>query len=245
MGVRWVAVVIVVSLVACACAAEAPASLAERVPEAPPRPPDTQAGNDLATVESVVDGDTIHVSGVGTVRLIGVDTPETRHPDRGQECFGAEATVRMSELLPAGESVRLAYDQDRRDRFDRVLAYVYRGADELFINADLVRTGHARATDYPPNSAFKGEFSRLEAQARSTGEGLWSACPQPTPTPQPTSVSTSTSTSTTCDVAYPDVCLPPPPPDLSCSDTPSRSFRALPADPHELDGNSDGVACEL
>ncbi len=187
-------------------------------------------------VEAVVDGDTIRVRGVGTVRLIGIDTPETRHPERGEECFGPEASARTAELLPPGEPVRLTYDEDPRDRYDRTLAYVERAADGLFVNGDLVRTGHARAREYPPNTARAVELGRLEREARSAGAGLWGACPRPPDPPAPAGP---------CDAAYPDVCLPPPPPDLSCADAGATYFRALPPDPHGLDGNGDGVACEL
>jgi micrococcal nuclease len=194
-------------------------------------------GEQEAVIESVVDGDTIHVQGVGTVRLIGVDTPETRHPTRGQECFGPEASAHTASLLPAGEPVRLVYDEDPQDPYDRALAYVYRVRDALFVNADLVRAGYARARSYPPNTAHDFELAQLQREARAAGAGLWSVCEQPAPPPPGQGGS--------CDPAYPDVCLPPPPPDLGCGDTPERYFRALPPDPHHLDGNGDGVACEI
>lgn len=187
-------------------------------------------------VEEVVDGDTIRVSGVGAVRLIGIDTPETDHPERGVECFGPEASARTAELLPTGEPVRLTYDEERLDPFDRTLAYVERARDGLFVNGDLVHTGHARARQYPPNTARALELGDLERAARAAGAGLWSACPAADPVPAPTGP---------CDPSYPDVCVPPPPPDLSCADTDATYFRALPPDPHALDGNDDGVACEI
>jgi len=131
---------------------------------------------DEVTVESVTDGDTIVVSGGIRVRLIGMDTPETRHPDRGVECFGPEASARTAELLSPGEPVRLVYDVDRADRYERTLAYVYRSSDGLFVNAVLVTEGYARAGTYPPNVAHDAEFRRLEDGARSAGRGLWTAC---------------------------------------------------------------------
>jgi len=207
------------------------------VPGAGPGPLAAGAGPpDDRVVDAVVDGDTIRVRGIGTVRLIGIDTPETRHPERGEECFAPEASARTAELLPPGEPVRLTYDQDRRDRYDRTLAYVERAADGLFVNGDLVRSGHARAREHPPNTARALELGGLERAARSAGAGLWGACPRP-PDPPPGPGP--------CDPAYPDVCLPPPPPDRSCADAGATYFRALPPDPHGLDGNGDGVACEL
>lgn len=216
----------VLALVVTACTA-APRTARPSVDPMPPREP---------VVEEVIDGDTIRVSGVGSVRLVGIDTPETRHPDRGVECFGPEASARTLELLPVGEPVRLTYDDERRDRYDRTLAYVERVRDDLFVNGDLVRTGHARAREYPPNTARALELGDLGRPARVEGAGLWSACPgsAPAAAPPPTGP---------CDPAYPDVCLPPP--DLSCADIDANYFRALPSDPHALDANGDGAACEL
>ncbi|MFN5604060.1 MAG: thermonuclease family protein, partial [Actinomycetes bacterium] len=87
-------------------------------------PPDANA-----VVERVVDGDTIDVTIDGrgdTVRLIGIDTPETKKPDTPVECYGPEASARLAELLPPGTPVRLERDIDSRDKFGRLLAYVHR-----------------------------------------------------------------------------------------------------------------------
>ncbi len=86
------------------------------------------------------------------MRLIGIDTPETRRPPTSpSQCFGPEASARTTELLPAGTVVRLERDVEARDRYDRLLAYVYRVADGLFVN---LRARRARATPrsltYPP-----------------------------------------------------------------------------------------------
>ena len=99
-------------------------------------------------VERVVDGDTIIVQGVGRVRLIGVDTPETVHPRRPVECFGKEASAFTKRLLH-GQRVRLEYDQERTDRYGRTLAYVYLSSG-TFANAEIIRQGYGHAyTRFP------------------------------------------------------------------------------------------------
>jgi micrococcal nuclease len=75
-----------------------------------------------------------------------------------------------------GEAVRLRFDAERRDRYGRLLAYVYRARDGLFVNAELVRRGYAVTLTIPPNVAHATEFARLASSARRAGRGLWSAC---------------------------------------------------------------------
>lgn len=127
-------------------------------------------------VTRVVDGDTIEVElggGVEDVRLIGVDTPETVKPGEPVECFGPEASSFTSELLE-GEAVRLILDRERRDAYDRLLAYVY--LRDLFVNAELIRGGYARTLEIEPNTTHAQRLARLEREAGSAGAGLWSAC---------------------------------------------------------------------
>ena len=137
-------------------------------------------GPDEARIERVVDGDTIRVRADGgdeTVRLIGIDTPETVHPTKPVECFGKEASEHTKELLPAGTAVRLVRDVELRDRFGRLLAYVYRVEDDLFVNLALARDGYAGVATFPPNVAHTDEFVAAAAEARREGRGLWGACP--------------------------------------------------------------------
>ena len=136
------------------------------------------AGVDLA-VDRVVDGDTIVVSGGRTVRLIGVDTPETKDPRRPVGCFGKEASHFTASLLPRGTPVRLVGDVEQRDRYDRTLAYVYRLSDGLFVNAELLRRGYAEVLTIAPNVAHAPEFAALAGSARASGTGLWQACDHP------------------------------------------------------------------
>jgi micrococcal nuclease len=138
-----------------------------------------------ARVVEVVDGDTLRVEVDGTtetVRMLGIDTPETHHPTKPVECFGAEASARLAELAPAGAIVRLERDVEARDHYDRLLAYVYvTGADgsEILANASLVGDGFAVALAIDPNRAHRGEIAALEQQARASGAGLWGTCGGP------------------------------------------------------------------
>jgi micrococcal nuclease len=126
----------------------------------------------------VVDGDTIRVRLGGTeerVRYIGVDTPETVKPGTPVQCFGKAASAANARLVRA-RTVRLEFDAERRDRYGRLLAYVYREPDGLFVNAELVRRGYAQPLTIPPNVAHASEFRRLARTARRGGRGLWAAC---------------------------------------------------------------------
>jgi micrococcal nuclease len=128
-------------------------------------------------VTKVTDGDTLHVEYSGhdeRVRLIGVDTPEVSWYGGRGECFGEEAG-QYSRARLDGRSVRLQFDVDQRDRFGRLLAYVFVG-DELF-NLTLVRLGYATADPVAPDTARAADFAAAERHARAAGSGLWSACP--------------------------------------------------------------------
>jgi micrococcal nuclease len=131
-------------------------------------------------VVRVVDGDTI-VARLGGgaeehIRLIGIDTPESVDPRRPVECFGKEAARRTSELLPSGTAIRLERDVEARDRFGRLLAYVHRRDDGLFVNLALAEDGYAQLLTIPPNVAYADRFAAAVAEARVSGRGLWSAC---------------------------------------------------------------------
>jgi micrococcal nuclease len=133
---------------------------------------------DSGRVVKVVDGDTIHVQVAGTrekVRYIGVDTPETKHPAKGVECYGRQAS-QFNARLVAGERVRLVRDVEERDRYGRLLAYVYRVRDGLFVNAELARLGYAQPLSIPPDVRHAERFADLARQAREQGRGLWGAC---------------------------------------------------------------------
>jgi micrococcal nuclease len=129
-----------------------------------------------AIVTRVVDGDTIHVSLDGqdvTIRLIGIDTPETVAPGQPIECYGPEASHFTTAQL-AGQRVQLEFDEDLVDPFDRTLAYVWLGG-QLF-NQTLVRRGFAEARAYPPDTRYRSELEDSQAVAASASRGLWGAC---------------------------------------------------------------------
>lgn len=132
-----------------------------------------------ARVDEVVDGDTVRLTIDGrseTVRLIGVDTPETKHPTRPVECYGPEAAAHLASLLPTGTVVGVVRDAESRDRYGRLLAYLVRADDGLFVNLDLVAGGWATTLAIEPNVAHAEEFAAAAEAARTASLGLWGAC---------------------------------------------------------------------
>lgn len=131
------------------------------------------------TVERVIDGDTVVVrlpGGEEHVRLVGIDTPETVDPRKPVQCFGKEASNRTKALLPKGTAVRLERDVEARDKYGRLLAYLYRDEDGMFVNLDLAEEGYARPLTIPPNVAYADRFAAAAAEAQQAGRGLWRAC---------------------------------------------------------------------
>jgi len=127
----------------------------------------------------VVDGDTVVVQVAGQterVRLIGIDTPEATGGFLPAECYGDEATAFTSALLPVGTEVRLTRDTEARDRYDRLLAYVYRSVDGLFANLEIAVQGYAEALVIEPNTTHASAFYAAAGQARDQGLGLWGRC---------------------------------------------------------------------
>lgn len=131
-------------------------------------PPDT------ATVVRAVDGDTLKLSDGRTVRLIGVDTPETHHPRKPVQCYGPEAAA-FTAATATGRTVTLQVDRETRDRYGRTLAYVYL-PDGQMLNEVLVREGYARTLPIRPNTAYAARFKADADAAKAEGKGLWRAC---------------------------------------------------------------------
>lgn len=185
----------------------------------------------LAQVTRVIDGDTIEVAVNGqtfTLRYIGIDCVEV----------SAEATA-ANRALVEGKTVRLEKDVSETDRYERLLRYVWVG--DVMVNAELVRLGFATAKAYPPDVRHQATFAQLELEARSAARGLWT--PTATPAAQP-AAAVPIDARAGCDPSYPDVCIPPYPPDLDCGEIPYCQFRVLPPDPHGFDGDNDGIGCE-
>jgi micrococcal nuclease len=132
--------------------------------------PTAPADAEVARVERVVDGDTVRLQGVGPVRLIGIDTPETYGGET--ECFGPEATRYVERLLPRGARVRYTVGEEERDRYGRLLVYLYM-PDGAALNYVLVTAGYATTLTIPPNDRFASIFERAERGARLGKSGMW------------------------------------------------------------------------
>ena len=132
-----------------------------------------------ATVVRVIDGDTIDASIHGTterVRLIGVDTPETKKPNTPVQCYGPEASDFTKHTLPVGTAVLIVRDVEAREVYGRMLGYVYRSTDGLFVNLELAVEGFARPLTIRPNDAHVTEFVGAARAAEAADVGLWGAC---------------------------------------------------------------------
>ena len=125
------------------------------------RPPGT------AQIIQVIDGDTITIEGSYRVRYIGIDTPEI-HPDL--EAFGIEAWEANHRLVE-GKEVRLEQDVSEKDKYGRLLRYVW--VDGIFVNAEMVRQGLAQAKAYPPDTKYQDYLEQMEVEAREAGRGMW------------------------------------------------------------------------
>ncbi|HEX5146398.1 MAG TPA: thermonuclease family protein [Conexibacter sp.] len=137
-------------------------------------------GSASAQLERVIDGDTIVARVDGRderVRYIGMDTPETVKPDTPVQCFGPQAHALNARLLGgAGARLTLRFDRELRDRYGRLLAYVFRARDGLFVNAQLVGAGAARTLTIAPNTAHERQLAALQQAARGADRGLWASC---------------------------------------------------------------------
>ncbi|MBO6090546.1 MAG: thermonuclease family protein [Lachnospiraceae bacterium] len=132
------------------------------------KPPDL---SEPVQVIRIIDGDTIEVSGDITVRMIGIDTPESVHPDESRNTKYGKIASEYTEMLLKGKSVQLEYDTQAADSYGRTLAYVY--ADGQMINEILLRNGIARAMVIPPNTKYADHFCELEQEARENNIGFW------------------------------------------------------------------------
>lgn len=210
-------------------------------------------------VERVVDGDTIWVRATGAgslatnathkIRLLQVDTPETKHPQKGVECWGPEASDYTSRVLAPGTVVWLEADREDTDRFGRFLRYVWL-EDGRLANEMIVEEGHGRAVLYEPNDRYIDRMRAAESAAKSAGDGMWGQpCDHDAPAPPPEDAdderdSDASNQSEDCSPNYEGACIPPYPPDVNCGDVTDRGFRSVGDDPHGFDGDGDGVACE-
>lgn len=150
---------------------------------------ETAVNNDqLVKVTRVIDGDTIELETGQKVRYIGIDTPETVHPEKSTQCFGLQASNKNIELVE-GKAVRLEKDVSETDKYGRLLRYVYvpsealskvegakEGLGDTFVNKFLVEEGYAYASTYPPDVKYQQVFNSAQQQAQEQKKGLWSDC---------------------------------------------------------------------
>jgi len=221
-------------------------------------------------VIKVVDGDTIavNIDGVSeTIRMIGINTPETVDPRKPVECFGVEASNKAKEML-SGKFVALEKDdsQDNRDKYNRLLRYI-RIKDGLFYNLEIIKQGYAYEYTYETAYKYQSEFKEAENYARSHKLGLWAdnACEEEetadTGGSVPLEPSTKTGEITPVEDTEQEIQAPTPKPSAQCecsSDTYNcSSFKThdeaqalydccggASNDIHRLDNDHDGVACE-
>jgi micrococcal nuclease len=207
-------------------------------------------------VVEVVDGDTIRVelaSGLETVRIIGIDTPEVHHPSQPEACFGAEATDFATRILE-GQSVFLEPDptQDERDRYGRLLAHVHVG-DDLYAS-EAIAGGFGIHYVYEVPSIHADELDAAAEAAQKAKVGIWASCqgrvdlPLTAPTPLPVAAPAATSKpeptkDADCHPSY-DPCVPNAGHDLDCGDI-RFQVTVIGPDVYRLDGSdNDGRGCE-
>lgn len=195
----------------------------------------------LFKVVKVVDGDTIKLENGEAVRYIGIDTPETVHPSKPIQCFGKEASDKNKELVE-GKVVKLEKDITDRDKYGRLLFYVWVG--DLFVNDYLVRQGYAYAYTYPPDVKYNEQFVQAQREAKENSRGLWAGCLEQEvvgETSPPATESTPPEVGIICSYNV-----------YNCSDF-STHVEAqnvfdycggVTNDVHRLDADKDGLACE-
>ena len=201
------------------------------------------------TVTRVVDGDTFEISpaikDIANVRLIGVDTPETKKPNCSSQPYGAEASAFTTAQLQ-GQQVGLEFDVEKTDRYDRLLAYVYPSNGSMF-NDTLLREGYAQLATFPPNVTYVERFQEAQAKARAAGLGLWGQPPEQLAqqTDRGNGIGGGGCLEKAAQFQPQPVPAAPPGGDVDCSDFGSSAEAYLPPDdPYKLDADGDGQACD-
>lgn len=223
-----------------------------------------------ARVSGITDGDTFRVIVDGTpdtIRMYHINAPELGSESHAQHCGAEEATDYLAFVLglTPDQTVWLEYDETERDRYDRRLAYVWLELDgEIYlVNEVMVRNGWAESETYEPDTQYRDELNEAEQFSVRHDLGVRDLCGtfgvsiEPTPEQRLPSGGAGSggnsaappppaSSGTTCDPSYPDVCIPPRAEvgDLDCGDISERRFTVIPPDPHNFDGDHDGIGCE-
>ncbi|WP_083940330.1 thermonuclease family protein [Saccharomonospora saliphila] len=234
-----------------------------------------------AEVRRIVDGDTMELAALtggvalaGTgqvdVRLLEIDAPETGRPGEPTQCYGDEATTRLTELAPPASTVWIQRDEQLRDPYGRHLLYLWND-EGTFVNLEMVEDGYADAVLFPPNDRYWAQISAAREDAEAFGAGLWGECasagepeqtppPQLPPEPEPQlefEPQPEQPPELEPDLPYQpeprdqpepepndDYVVPAPPPDLDCGEIADRNFPVRPGDPHRFDADGDGIGCE-
>lgn len=191
-------------------------------------------------VTRVIDGDTVVLANGEKVRYIGIDAPETY---KKNQCFGEESKNKNKELVE-GKSVRLEKDISERDKYGRLLRFIWIG--DTFVNDYLVRQGYAKAYRYPPDVKYSSQFVEAEKEARENNRGLWSKCAGTSilysneVSPSPVSITPITNVNCSSN-------------SYNCTDFKTQAeaqnvfnycMKTVGYDVHKLDRNRDGRACE-
>jgi endonuclease YncB( thermonuclease family) len=215
----------------------------EAEPPPPPPPP---------RVARVIDGDTIELDNGDRIRLVQIDAPE-----RHGECYGANSSRVLHQLLPVGSKVRLATDPrlDKIDRYGRLLRYVYKGKRN--VNLVLVERGAANAYFFQGDRGrFAGRLRASASDARQAGNGAWGACDASTDVERSWTVRNQpkekprTAVPTNCHPSYKGACLDPNSPDYDCEGGSGNGpdytglVQVVGYDEYELDADGDGYGCE-
>lgn len=192
-------------------------------------PQEIQPGQEFTTVTFVVDGDTVEIQTEERVRLIGIDSPERGDP------YYTEARNKLSELV-LNKQVRMEKDVSEKDRYGRLLRYLYVG--NLFVNLEMVKQGYASVYTYPPDVKHSAQFLAAEQEARNKKVGLWVPA-QPQPTQSEQGIPSAGFTVPSCAQT-----------DCDCGDFSTHAYAQWfyenydLSNKHKLDGDKDGVACE-
>lgn len=222
-------------------------TITSKVSILPSPPPNTPQQSNLYTVSSVVDGDTIKVvrgNEQETLRLIGIDTPETVDPRKPVQCFGKEASTKAKSLL-SGKSVRLEADptQGERDKYQRLLRYVFL-EDGTSFNKLMISEGYAYEYTYNTPYKYQSEYKQAQKEAETNKRGLWAdnacsvtALQQPTPMQTSGTAPGSSSTNGGFACAGKTLCGQM----TSCAEA---KFYLNTCGISRLDGDKDGVPCE-
>lgn len=202
-------------------------------------PPNSE--RQAAQLNKVVSGDTIDVlidGNLYTVRYIGIGA-------LGSSDYIANSSRQENYALVINKDLTLVKGATDKNSAGQLLRYVL--ADGEFVNLDLAKNGYASAVSSPPDTSCDAAFKAAEEDARSNLSGIWAFNLSAEPAAQDAAPSESakvTAKPASCDPSYPDVCIPPPPPDLDCIHVPYKNFKVIPPDTHGLDEDGNGIGCD-